>query len=394
MLNKPLDQITKEDIEALVADQVAEGKHIEYKEQIPGTSDGDKKEFLADISSLANAGGGHLLFGIKEKRNNENQATGIPESVEGLEGVNPDNEISRLESMILAGIEPRTLGFHSLPMNGFPKGPIIIIYIPKSWIGPHMVTYKNTSRFYSRTSNGKYQLDVDEIRSSFLRSEGVYKKISRFRNERLDLMLRGENPVTDESKPAVVLHLVPLGFEDPSMAVDVAAKENVLRQIQPLYSSASTYRFNFYGYMISSLDASGRMIAYSQFYRSGINETVSGRLIRIFEGAKSIPNVAFVQNIVSVLRNLITVYRQLEIEGPFLLFLTLLRVKGYFLYISPYDDSTPIEKENLFFSEIVIENFDEPPEKILRPLFDMVWQSCGYPKCHHYDDNGNWLNPR
>ena len=73
MIFKPLDQLIKEDIENLVVNEVPEGKSIEYKEQLPGGTDSDKKEFLADVSSFANAGGGHILYGIKEKRNAANE---------------------------------------------------------------------------------------------------------------------------------------------------------------------------------------------------------------------------------------------------------------------------------------------------------------------------------
>ena len=58
VLNKPLEAIEENDLQALVDNQVAERKTIEYKESLPGNADGDKKEFLADVSSFANASGG------------------------------------------------------------------------------------------------------------------------------------------------------------------------------------------------------------------------------------------------------------------------------------------------------------------------------------------------
>jgi hypothetical protein len=42
----------------LVDNQVSEHKTIEYKEALLGNADGDKKEFLADVSSFANESGG------------------------------------------------------------------------------------------------------------------------------------------------------------------------------------------------------------------------------------------------------------------------------------------------------------------------------------------------
>ncbi len=68
MINKKLEDITEEDIENLIINGEREGKTIEYKRDIPDNTDLSKKKFLASISSLANALGGDLIFGIEENR--------------------------------------------------------------------------------------------------------------------------------------------------------------------------------------------------------------------------------------------------------------------------------------------------------------------------------------
>jgi predicted HTH transcriptional regulator len=77
VLNKPLEAIEENDLQALVDNQVAESKTIEYKESLPGNADGDKKEFLADVSSFANASGGDLIYGMREQ-------SGVPIALNGL----------------------------------------------------------------------------------------------------------------------------------------------------------------------------------------------------------------------------------------------------------------------------------------------------------------------
>lgn len=64
--DKPFESIDETDLQALCTGQEREGKTLEFKEMQLGTSDGDKKEFLADVTSFANTSGGHLIFGIKE----------------------------------------------------------------------------------------------------------------------------------------------------------------------------------------------------------------------------------------------------------------------------------------------------------------------------------------
>jgi predicted HTH transcriptional regulator len=87
------DQIDKADIQQLIDDEVQESKTIEYKREIVGNTDEQKKEFLADVSSFANASGGHLIIGIDEDK-------GIPKQISGLEIADIDKEISRLENGI------------------------------------------------------------------------------------------------------------------------------------------------------------------------------------------------------------------------------------------------------------------------------------------------------
>jgi predicted HTH transcriptional regulator len=102
MINKLFDFVEKTDIDALVADEIREGRTIDYKETIPGNADGDKTEFLGDVSSFANASGGYIIYGVREKRDADGKPTGIPEGADGVAGLNPDSEMLRLESSILS----------------------------------------------------------------------------------------------------------------------------------------------------------------------------------------------------------------------------------------------------------------------------------------------------
>jgi predicted HTH transcriptional regulator len=171
MIEKPIDEITKADIESLIADAVREGRAIDYKRDWPGDTPDDRKELLADFSSFANASGGELLFGVEEK-------DGIPIKAEGLSG-SIDEGILRIENIVRDGIQPRIPGIKIRPVEGFSKGPVLVVKIPKSWNSPHMVDFRNASRFFTRNSAGKYQMDVTEIRSAFLMSEEIPERMRR-----------------------------------------------------------------------------------------------------------------------------------------------------------------------------------------------------------------------
>ncbi|MEO6803124.1 MAG: ATP-binding protein [Granulicella sp.] len=86
MIPKALNAITEEDLQALITNGVAEGRTIDYKRDLPGNSDSDKKELLADVSPFANTGGGDLVFGMSE-------AGGLPTQITGTGAADLDLEV-------------------------------------------------------------------------------------------------------------------------------------------------------------------------------------------------------------------------------------------------------------------------------------------------------------
>ena len=55
MIQKNFEDISKKDIDFLIDNKISEIKTLEYKRKFKVYTDSDKKEFLADISSFANA---------------------------------------------------------------------------------------------------------------------------------------------------------------------------------------------------------------------------------------------------------------------------------------------------------------------------------------------------
>lgn len=72
---QPLDRITEADIQSLIDNAVPEGRDIEYKRSVPGTTDAEKHEFLSDVSSFANVSGGLMIFGVGENRGSRDRSS-------------------------------------------------------------------------------------------------------------------------------------------------------------------------------------------------------------------------------------------------------------------------------------------------------------------------------
>src|SRR6267154_4318559 len=201
--HKLLSQVNETDLLNLIADGELEGKAIDYKRDRVSKTDTDKQEFLYDISSFANTPGGHLIFGMDEEG-------GAPTKLVGISDINPDEEILRLEGMARDGIRPPIVGLQTAAVTLANSNTAIVMRIHKSWNPPHQVTYQKAFRFCGRSSNGKYQIDVDELRSIFLLSGSVAERLKLFRIERVAKIVSGDTPVPLEAGGKMVVHMLPL----------------------------------------------------------------------------------------------------------------------------------------------------------------------------------------
>lgn len=399
MITVAFDALAKAEIDALVANKTPELRALEYKEALPGNTDAAKKEFLADVSSFANAAGGHILYGVVAERDSSNNTTGAPESTPGL-AINCDTERLRLESIIRNGIAPRIPGVEIRCIDGFAVGPVIAVHIPRSFAAPHMVTLHGTSRFYSRTSAGKQLLDVGEIRGAFAASEAIPQTIRRFREERLGRILSGDTPVPmEEGAAKLVVHLYPLSATRPGAAVNLTKTPELEGVLWPPNRPGYNVRYNLDGLL--SFGANPPCRGYVQVFRNGSIEAVSSRTAypATTEGGQGqIPSPAFE----STLADMLTLYRRafslLGVEPPVSLMVSLLGVKGFRIMTTdgwgfPVD-TYPIERDVLALPDILLEELDSDPQTVLRPIYDMAWQASGLSGCPHYDVDGNWINRR
>ena len=49
-----------------------------------------------------------------------------------------------------------------------------------------------------------------------------------------------------------------------------------------------------------------------------------------------------------------------------------------------------IDRDVLNIPEVLLERFDESPPELLKPIFDSVWNACGYARSSNYDEDGKF----
>ena len=392
MISKDLDNIELGDLQALVDDSVREDRTIEFKQHLPGAQDGERKEFLADVTSFANAIGGDLIYGIAERRE-EGRPTAVADSLDGIGDGNPDAERLRLENMLRDGVAPRLPNVRTKLIDGGRNGPLLVIRIPQSWDSPHMVTFKDWNRFYSRNDGGKQLLDVFEIRRSFLAAGELADRIRQFRVSRLGSIVARDTPVAIPATGAIV-HLIPYSAFRSTQSVDVrraaAAGDGML---SPLSPSSYNLRYNIDGLVTFDGDAR-ESYSYFQLFRNGIIETVDGTALSPTGPAaqNGLASTAFTRDLFAFVGRAFALYPKLDVQPPVALLVTLIGAKDAVLPARDwYRRHGTFDRDVIQLPDVVVDDFSCDLRATLRPALDALWQAAGLERCTKYDENGQWI---
>ena len=400
MINKPWDQIKKEDIARFVTDAVPESHTLDYKQEIPSESPKSKLDFLADVVALANASGGDLIFGVEEKRI-EGKPTAVPAGFVQLRIAGTWDETKRrLESLIRTGIEP-TLSVQIDHFEGLPAGPVLIVRVPQSHAAPHMVTLYTKEhlrpQFYKRHNGGNHPMDASEIRAAFTLSETRIERLRRFRESRLTQIGAQEPSVPLVSGPGAkyALHILPITAFDATAGIDISRLEGRERDLVSGLSCGSVHGyFNFDGFLLKCYTSyqSNELAAYVQVFRNGAVEM-----------SKALANRGSIGNdvewaIIQKAKSLLNVQKELGVEPTVFLMLSFLGVQGCSVINPPHAQmSNPgkdIDRDLLPLPECMVVNFETPIEKVLRPAFDTLYQAAGRPRSLNYNESGDWIGQK
>ena len=407
MIQKQIDAVSKSDIDELIANSVNESKTLEYKQELPGNSDKDKREFLADVSSFANASGGDILYGVVAQIDEDGKKTGAPEAVSPITGATADEAKLRLEEIIRNGIAPR-LRVQIREIEGWGEdgqGYVILIRVAQSVASPHVVAFRGGSRFYSRHSAGKYPLDVDELRSAFLATDSQAERIKNFRLDRLGAINADETPVLLSTPHRLVLHLIPITSFLNNSRFDLSNSHSLTTSFPPIASGGWNHRFNLDGFVTHSTarEDRERNRGYCQLYFNGVVEAVYADLLRGEQGARlsngvgGIASEAYERSVIQAIQRYLKGFKELGVDAPVAISMALLGCKGSFLHVHPrmmLDGDRPIDRETAVLPDVVIESLDADVPAIMKPIFDAVWNACGYARSFNYDESGNWIPRR
>jgi len=388
LFGKPLEAVTENDLQPIIAAGIAENRIIEYKSALPGRRDEDKREFVKDVVSFANSAGGNIIYGMTA-------SDGIPNGFQCLDGTVLDAEKLRLEQIIRSSVEPVIHGLKIQPVP-LPNagGSVLIVEVPRGLFGPHMI--RGRGAFISRTSAGKMEMDFGEIRAAFVGAETATNKLRDFHAERTARLAGGDTLMPLEGQTVAVLHVLPLESFTPSFRCDLAritgnGTRALLEPRRVAYGWQPRFSLDGFSVLFTSGVENRPHCAYVHVFRNGALEYVDSDL-ETGLGPKTLRVGRFESTMLAATAKFMRVQEVLGVRGPFFVFPSLLNAKGWKLFAhrrAHYEpDQRTVEREHLILPEVMLENGNEDLEAAFRPSFDVLWNACGWMRSFSYDEHG------
>jgi len=248
-------------------------------------------------------------------------------------------------------------------------------------------------------------MNAGEVRDAVLASETVAERLRAFRNGRLADLAAGETPVNFSGVATVVLHVMPLAaFDVPAPSVDLSAARRSPKGFLPI-GTGGNYTYNFDGLLIHSAtrvygDAASRLPeSYALLLRSGVVEAADSLILWPEADGPIIPSVLFEGELLTAVHMYLAMMSYLGIEGPVYIALSLLGVEGYEMAAGRrrYSGAHPVDRDALVVPEVMAADpgLDrEAVDHLMRPVFDHVWNACGYAGSPYYDERDRWDGDR
>lgn len=391
MIPKSLERITATDLHNLVAAGSAESRTLEFKREIPGRRDDDKRELCADVSAFANSNGGDLLFGVAE-------SDGAASEIIGIDRRMLDEERLRLDQVIRSGIDPEIPGLRLHAVSIDEDRAVLVCRIPMSWRAPHLVLRPGQSfRMFARTDAGKVPVDAQGIRLAFAGSGDLSERIKTWREERIAAILsdRGAIPVTRQV--TMVMHIAPLAAFRDRHQINAGVLRDHKHLFAPIVYSSDRSRINVDGllnYRQSIVNDGRTALSYCQVFRNGCIEGVNAEACGTHDDTVFLPSHEFEHGAISFVQKCLEGLAAVGVAHPFAVSMSFLNAQGVQIGISTRLTRelrpSPMDRDVLLLPDVMLETSDDDPVAALRPLIDSVWNACGVAASPNFNEHGQW----
>jgi hypothetical protein len=384
--SKPLDQITADDIRALISVRRRESPTLEYKEAYK-RDDRGSREFLLDVCMFGNSGGGDILIGISEIRDADGHATGYPDpdAPLGIELPNPEQQLLAYESQILEAIDERLpVKLRAVPCDNLY---VLVVRVPNSLAKPHRVHYNGKIYFPARRERRRYELNAREIKELVLRTAAQSDKAEAI----IDVAL---NRTLSEKSPLLIVALLPIFSSN--FSVDL---RNPQIQTRFAHLSVRGDREEYVPTLQYTLEGLAKRYFRDMELTLGHNGLLKLKttIPSSFDEINGM-DIFFPVAIDIFVRGLVTgagkLFEAAGLGPPALLGVALALKRDFYPKYSDWDDPIKLPARDHRFPTIALTALGLGAEIQIRPLCDHIHQAFERAGSPSFDSDGNWIKQK
>jgi len=184
------------ELHRLTTDGLPETRGLEFKEALLLDTSRQKRDLLADLSGMANGGGGVVIYGIAERRGLHE--AGLADRVAPLLD---KTLLARLHDLTRDTIRP-PLMFEATSVQA-EGGYVLVIELSAPTLGPHMIEVAEEFRYYTRIGTSVVRMNEQQVRDAHM-------LVARRLDRRSQVWREHEMPPRLEPGPWLSVSVVPL----------------------------------------------------------------------------------------------------------------------------------------------------------------------------------------
>lgn len=225
------------------------------------------------------------------------------------------------------------------------------------------------------------------------RIRALIKWATQFRDDRFKLITKNDGAASQLSSTHLVcVHCLPYAAMDGDLRIDLGKIDPRKTFAAPIGSTGYNSHFNEEGLLRENRNGDD-LDGYMQLFRNGIVESVDSRMMVGRGREDGLPSVFFALSLSRFLEETVAMWRVLGISGPACVLVTLAGLKGapFMLPANGGYYMRPIVNDTFYLPEVVIDDFEADPRRLLRHTLDVLWQAAGESGCPYFGSDGEWI---
>jgi hypothetical protein len=398
LLTQDPESWTLADVHELVDGKMPEGQRIDYKRELHLDTRSQKAELAKDVSGLANAQGGVLLFGVDEDDSDEP----LPTAVTPLPSVGLQ---TRVENVLDSTLEPvPDYGAASIPAG--EDRVVIVVRVPAHRGAPVMVQGYGDHRYYRRSGTRTRPMTATEVAAAHSAAERRLERADE-RLRQLPLMARIFRPRSldelrdgggkREYRPLATVVVASIDGPDelipPSSITNEAFEETFDSYVGDRGRVRYGGRFDITAHGLveeaaESVDHAAKLILHRvAVYRVGAVEWAHR-----YDGY-GIPSKSFAWDVHNAFRYAASVFARIDYAGRLATWVRIENAeKAELLVASHWDYGTRLPEVEALgaYREVGTDELLNDPTPTVREAMDRIWQGFGLARCTLFDQQGAW----